>query len=198
MDHHTQRHPFDTPRERLYLPFLSGFYASFAQPFGWLGFRLAIGLPLLIEGWHKILAPMALSGFVESMGFHPGWFFSPLLAVVNLVGGLLIVLGLWTRPAALANGIMLLVTLWFHVTHPYGDAFLTAEGIEYLTANPGLLTQAGQTNLLPDGGAAFLNSATGVQLKAEYNSLFWAAGACIIAALGGGWFSLDRRFRKEF
>ncbi len=29
---------FRTPRERLYIPFLSGFYSSFAQPFGWLAF----------------------------------------------------------------------------------------------------------------------------------------------------------------
>lgn len=192
------QHPFDTPRERLYLPFLAPFYAKFAQPFGWLAFRLAIGLPLLIEGWHKIMAPMALSGFVESLGFHPGWFFSPLMAVVNFFGAALIILGLWTRPAALANGVMLLVTLWYHMANPYGDAFLTQAGIDYLTANPDLLTPAGQRSLLPDGGAAFLNSAVGVQLKANYASLFWTAGAFIIAALGGGWLSLDRRFRKEF
>ena len=85
---------FETPRERLYLPFLSGFYASFAQPFGWLAFRIIIGGWFVMEGWNKILHPMAMSGFVEMIGFAPGWLFSPLLALVNFFGGLLIVLGL--------------------------------------------------------------------------------------------------------
>lgn len=66
---------FDTPRERLVLPFLSSFYASFAQPVGWLAFRLIIGGLFMVEGWHKIQQPMAQSGFVEMIGFAPGWFF---------------------------------------------------------------------------------------------------------------------------
>lgn len=190
---------FETPRERLFLPFMSKFYASFAQPVGWLAFRIIIGGMLAIEGWNKILNPMGLSGFVESLGIGPGWFFSPLIAVVNFAGGLMILFGFLTRPAALANAIMLLVTYWFHVTHPYGDAFLTQEGIAYLNENKELLTGSGQRFLLADGGAEFLSGATGVQLKAEYNSLFWFAGAALISAFGGGAFSIDRMLmRREF
>lgn len=189
---------FDTPRERLYLPFLSAFYSQFAQPFGWVAFRILIGGWLALEGWHKVQNPMGLAGFTESIGFSPGWFFSPLLAVTNFVGGLLIVFGLLTRPAALANAVMLLVTYWFHATHPYGDAFLTQAGITYLNANPDLLTPAGQARLLSDGGAAFLAGPTGVQLKAELASLFSTAGAALIAAFGGGRISIDRMMKKEF
>lgn len=190
---------FDTPRERLYLPFLSGFYASFAQPVGWLAFRIIIGGMFALEGWQKIQHPMAMSGFVEMIGFAPGWLFSPLLAFVNFFGGLLILFGFLTRPAALASAFVLLMTYWFHVTHPYGDAFLTAEGIAYLNENKDLLTAAGQQRLLADGGAAFLDGPTGVNLKAEMNSLFWTAGAAIIAALGGGKYSVDRMLmKKEF
>ena len=190
---------FDTPRERLYLPFLSKFYASFAQPVGWLAFRIIIGGLFMLEGWHKIQHPLAQSGFVEMIGFAPGWIFSPLLAFVNFFGGLLIVLGFLTRPAALASAIVLLITYWFHVTHPYGDAFLTQEGIAYLNENKNLLTPAGQMRLLTDGGAGFLAGPTGVQLKAEWNSLFWSAGAALIAAFGGGAYSIDRMLmRKEF
>ncbi|QBY00596.1 DoxX family protein [Rhodophyticola sp. CCM32] len=188
---------FSTPRERLYLPFLSRFYESFAQPFGWLFFRIVIGGMLTIEGWQKIQDPMRMSGFVESLGFAPGWLFSPLIAIANF-GGIFIVIGFLTRPFALANAVMLLVTYWFHVTHPYGDAFLTQAGIDYVNANPDLLTPAGQRRLLADGGAAFLAGPTGVQLKAELNSLFWAAGAALIAAFGGGAISVDHRMRKEF
>ncbi|MFP7571295.1 DoxX family protein [Marivita sp. S2033] len=190
---------FETPRERLFLPFLSSFYASFAQPVGWLAFRIIIGGLFMLEGWQKIQRPMAQAGFVEMIGFAPGWFFSPLLAFVNFFGGLLIVIGFLTRPAALASALVLLTTYWFHVTHPYGDAFLTQEGIAYLNENKDLLTPAGQRRLLTDGGAAFLAGPTGVQLKAEWTSLFWTAGAALIAAFGGGAFSVDRLLmRKEF
>jgi putative oxidoreductase len=188
---------FDTPRERLYLPFLSGFYTHFAQPFGWLAFRIVIGGMLTIEGWHKIQNPMGLAGFVESLGVGPGWFFSPLIAITNFVGGLMIVFGFLTRAGGLSNAVMLLVTLWFHITHPYGDAFLTQEGIAYLNENPDLLTPAGQARLLSDGGAAFLAGPTGVQLKAVFNSLFWSAGAALIAAFGGGAYSVDRLLMKK-
>lgn len=182
----------------MFLPFLSGFYGDFAQPVWWLLFRLLIGGWLALEGWHKIQDPMAMVGFVESIGFRPGWFFSPLLAVVNFFGGIMIAVGVLTRPAALANAVMLLVTYWFHVTHPYGDAFLTQAGIDHLKANPDLLTADGQRRLLADGGAAFLAGPTGVQLKAEFASLFSTAAAGLVAAFGGGRFSIDRWLPKEF
>lgn len=184
-----------SPEERLIIPALAPFYHCFAQPFGWAIFRLIIGALLIVEGWPKIMAPMAQSGFVESLGFYPGWIFSPLLSVMQVGGGLLIALGLLTRPVALINAVMLTITLWFHMTHPYGDAFLTAEGIAFLKNNPQYLTAEGQSSLLADGGHAFLHQ---VQMKAQFNSTFWFAGAAIIAAFGGGRISLDRLLRKEF
>ena len=185
---------FETSRERLIMPFLQSFYSGYAEPYGWAAFRLTIGGMLMIEGWPKIIAPMAQVGFVESIGMYPGWFFSPFLAVLQFVGGFLIIIGLLTRPVALANAVMLLMTLWYHMSHPYGDAFLTVDGIAYLKENAALLTAAGQ-KLLADGGVAFL---TGVQMKANLASLFWAAGAAVIAALGGGAVSVDRMLGKEF
>ncbi len=182
-------------KERLILPFMAPFYHHFAQPFGWLAFRLIIGGLLMIEGWPKILAPMAQVGFVEGLGISPGWLFSPVLAVMQFVGGFLIAIGFLTRPVALANALMLMVTIWFHVTHPYGDAFLTPEGIAFLKSNLQYLTDQGQARLLEDGGAGFLHQ---VQAKAEFNSTFWAAGAALIAAFGGGKLSVDRLIGREF
>lgn len=186
---------FETHRDRLILPFMDRVYAGFAQPWGWAAFRVAVGLMLVIEGWPKITAPFAQVGFVEMLGFHPGWLFSPLLAAMQFFGGMLIALGLVTRPIALANAVMLLITLWFHMSHPYGSAMLTPEGLTYLQANPGLLTATAQKQLLGDGGAAFLAQ---VQDKAFLASLFWAAGAALIAAFGGGPLSIDRALKKEF
>lgn len=186
---------FATQREKLILPFLSPVYDKFAEPVGWLGFRLTIGLSLVVAGWPKIVAPFAQSGFVESIGMYPGWFWSPLLAVMQFFGGMLIAVGLFTRPIALANAVMLLITLWFHAANPYPEPFLTQEGIAYLTANPDLLTPGAQSALLRDGGLAF---GSRIQEKAIYASLFWAAGAALIAAFGGGYLSLDRKLGKEF
>lgn len=184
-----------SPRGRLILPGLAPFYHGFAQPVGWALFRLIIGGALVYEGWPKIIAPLAQAGFVESIGLAPGWFFSPLLAVMQFGGGLMIALGLLTRPVALANAVMLLITLWFHMTHPYGDAFLTPEGMAFMKDNLQYLTAEGQARLLGDGGLAFLHQ---VQEKAEFNSLFWAAGAALIAAFGGGRISVDRQLGREF
>ena len=86
---------------------MRAFYTCFAQPVSWLILRITIGGLLTIEGWPKIQAPLAMSGFVESIGFYPGWFWSPLLAVMQFVGGIAIVIGLFTRPIAFANARML-------------------------------------------------------------------------------------------
>lgn len=185
-----------TPRDRLIIPVLAPFYHYFAQPFGWAAFRIIIGGLLMVEGWPKIIAPLAQVGFVENvLGWPAGWLFSPLLAIMQFVGGFLIAVGLLTRPVALANAVMLAITFWFHVKHPYGDAFLTQEGIAFLKENLQYLTADGQARLLSDGGYAFLHQ---VQSKAEFNSAFWAAGAAIIAAFGGGKISIDRLLKKEF
>lgn len=184
--------PFSNEKETLFLPFLSGFYDRFAQPFAWTALRVAVGLMLVVEGWPKILNPLGQVGFVEGIGFYPGWLWSPFLAVVQVLGGLLIALGLFTRPAALASGVMLAVTLWFHITHPYGTALLTPEGIAAVTNTP-YLTPAGAQRLA-DGGAAFLHT---VQTKAEQNSLFWTGSTLLFAAFGGGYWSVDRHFLKK-
>ena len=61
-----------SPRDRLILPFLAPLYHGFAQPLGWLAVRVVIGGYLMVEGWPKITAPLAMTGFVESLGFYPG------------------------------------------------------------------------------------------------------------------------------
>ncbi len=177
----------------LYLPWMAGFYEKLAQPFAWTAFRVAIGGMLMIEGYPKIIAPMAQVGFVENLGFHPGWLWSPMLAGMQFFGGLLIALGLLTRPAALANAVMLAITLWFHFAHPYGHAFLTDGGVAALKAGSDFFTIEATTRLA-DGGGKFLEQ---VQAKAELASLFWCGGAFFFAAFGGGYWSVDRLLLKR-
>ncbi|WP_244520673.1 DoxX family protein [Aliiruegeria lutimaris] len=171
------------------------FYQFFAAPIGWAAFRRIIGVSFMISGWPKITAPLAQAGFLESIGLAPGWFFSPTRAILQFFGGAMIIVGLYTRPIAVANTVMMLVTISFHINNPYPEPFLTAEGLAYLNANPDLLTEGAQRALLGDGGAAF---GFRIQEKAIYTSVFWAAGTALIAAFGGGYLSVDRRLKKEF
>ncbi|ROR20934.1 putative oxidoreductase [Comamonas sp. BIGb0124] len=76
--------------------------------------RVIAGVLLATHGWTKIQDPMSLVGMVEGLGFYPGFIWAPLLAGTEFFGGILLAIGLLTRPAALASSIVLLVTVYFH------------------------------------------------------------------------------------
>ena len=184
----------NTSRTPLFLPFMAGFYDSFAKPLAHLGLRLTVGALLIVEGWPKALAPFAMAGFTENLGLYPGWLWSAVLAALQFVGGVLIVLGFLTRPAALANGVMLAVTYWFHLSHPYGAAILSPEGMAQLAQQASLFTEDGLRNLAADGGAVFLHQ---VQFKAEGLSAMWTVATLFLAAWGAGPLSVDRSLLKR-
>ncbi len=56
---------FANEPDRLFIRPLSTFYDRIAQPMAWSIFRLAVGGMLVVEGWPKIMAPLAQVGFVE-------------------------------------------------------------------------------------------------------------------------------------
>lgn len=180
---------------RLILPWMGAFYDTIAQPLSHIGLRVLVGALLVIEGWPKIQAPFAMAGFTEGIGLYPGWLWSAVLAVMQFGGGLLILIGFLTRPVALANAVMLAVTLWFHWTHPYGAVALTPDGIAAAqAAGQVLFTEDGLRNLASDGGAAFLHQ---VQFKAEGLSALWTMAALFLAAWGAGPLSVDRNILKR-
>jgi len=182
---------------RLILPFMGAFYENIAQPLAQLGLRVLVGGLLMIEGWPKIQDPFAMAGFTESIGMYPGWIWSAVLAVMQFIGGAMIVAGLLTRPVALANAVMLAVTFWFHWTHPYGGLALTQEGMAAAQAvGQVLFTEDGLRNLAQDGGAVFLHQ---VQSKAEGFSALSTVAALYLAAFGAGPLSVDRTvLKREF
>lgn len=106
-------HNPDNAAPQLFLPALGPVYAVL-QPLAETWLRVICGIALMVHGWPKLMAPMGTVGMVESIGFVPGWFWSPALAVTEFFGGLLLVLGLLTRFAAAGSTIILLVTIWFH------------------------------------------------------------------------------------
>ena len=102
-----------TPRSRLIIPSLGGIYAALHESAETI-LRVAAGVLLVTHGYGKILNPFGASGMVESLGFYPGAFWSPLLSATEFFGGILIAIGLFTRPAAFAAMIVLAVTVYFH------------------------------------------------------------------------------------
>lgn len=103
--------PPDGPR--LLFPSFAGVYARLSGPATFL-LRAIAGIAFAIHGWAKIQDPFKNVGMVESLGFVPGEIWSPLLAGTEFFGGILLAIGLLTRPAALAATLVLLVTVWFH------------------------------------------------------------------------------------
>src|SRR5262249_26859930 len=99
---------------KLLIPGLRSFYDC-AIPFSWLVIRFAVGWNLLIHGWPKISGPSeaALKAYVD-LGFTPPelWFWAS--CAIELVGGIAIILGLFTRIFASAVAIeMLIITITY-------------------------------------------------------------------------------------
>jgi putative oxidoreductase len=111
--------------ERLVIPALAPLYSS-THEFAETLLRVAAGGFLVIHGAGKIVDPFGAVQMVEGLGFYPGVFWSPLLAATEFFGGILLAIGLLTRPAAFAATIVLLVTVYFHWIQ-LGQGFSGAE-----------------------------------------------------------------------
>lgn len=110
---------------RLVLPALGGVYAKL-DTFAFTLLRVVTGVLLVAHGSGKITDPFGAAGMVESLGFYPGAFWSLLLAAGEFFGGLLLIAGLATRPAALVATFILLVTVYAHWV-AWGEGFSGAE-----------------------------------------------------------------------
>jgi len=78
--------------------------------------RLAVGVVLLVHGLGKLFAigPFAsgisgFSGFLVSLGVPAAVFFAWVVALVEVLGGSFILVGLWVRPSALLIAVEMLV-----------------------------------------------------------------------------------------
>ncbi len=109
----------------LFIPALGTIYSNFGTLAETL-LRVTAGGLLVIHGSGKIADPFGSIEMVEKLGFYPGAFWSPLLAITEFFGGILLVLGLFTRPAAFATMIVLIVTVYFHWVTA-GQGFFGAE-----------------------------------------------------------------------
>jgi putative oxidoreductase len=100
--------------------------------------RVPIGLILAAHGSQKLFAwfgGYGLDGtgqWMASVGLTPGFVMALLAGSAEFFGGVALILGLLTRPAAVINAVTMLVALfWVHWGHGF---FLDTHGIEYALA----------------------------------------------------------------
>lgn len=87
--------------------------------------RLMIGAIFLTEGIQKFIYPVTRgAGRFEEMGFPGPEFFAPLVGGFEVIGGLLILMGLATRLGALITfAIMLVAIIVTKIPILFGEAF---------------------------------------------------------------------------
>ncbi len=117
----------------LIVPRMQSVYKSL-DGVAWLALRVATGVLLVPHGAQKLFGAFGGGGiegttkFLESVGYPSPGFLALLIGLVEFFGGLCLVLGLLTRPAAVAVAIFMAGAVSFHLSNGF---FWTAKGFEY-------------------------------------------------------------------
>lgn len=96
------------------LPFMSPVY-ELVSPFATTMLRVLTGLMLIPHGYGKMVAIVSGSGltgfgeFLETFGLMPGIVWAHALAFLEVGGGLLLAVGLFTRPVAFAVVVFMVI-----------------------------------------------------------------------------------------
>ena len=126
--------------------------------------RIAVALFFMEHGMQKLFGAFGGMGLAanaqlfERLGYHPGMFWGTLVGCTELIGGILLVLGLFTRFAAAAVLIFMVVAVKF--TSARGGFFWSAQGFEY----PLLIGVCALFFLMRGGGPCSLDGAIGREL----------------------------------
>lgn len=106
-------------KQNLFIPALGGLYEKFG-PFALPFLRITIGLIFFLHGFEKFQGFLdagnldGFAGYVASKGFEPGYLWGWLTLLSEMVGGLLLAFGLFTRlAAAFLTGMMVIIIIWF-------------------------------------------------------------------------------------
>ncbi|HET6929495.1 MAG TPA: DoxX family protein [Candidatus Acidoferrum sp.] len=128
------------------------------QPFGLAILRLALALIFIYHGYPKLVrADAMMRQFFIQHGF-PGYFVG-LAGILECVGGGLLLIGLFTRPAALLLAAEMLIAIWkvklvhgvFAVNEYQFELALAAACVALATVGPGNLSV--DHVILGEGGA---------------------------------------------
>lgn len=100
--------------------------------------RVPVGLIFVAHGAQKLFGWFggygltATAGWLESIGIAPGLAFALLAGGAEFFGGLLLLLGLLTRPAALALAVTMVVAIFS--VHIQNGFFMSNNGYEFALA----------------------------------------------------------------
>jgi putative oxidoreductase len=98
---------------RLLVPALGRLYRA-AAPWTELSIRLVAGLSFVPHGYPKLLDPSASAAFFEDSGFEPGRLWAILVGLTEVLGGLMLAVGLLTRLACVPILIFLAMAITYH------------------------------------------------------------------------------------
>jgi putative oxidoreductase len=101
------------------------------QDWGMFAFRFVVGLIFFLHGWQKLFAMglPGVTGMVQSIGFPLPSFFAILLIATEFLGGLFLLVGLFTRWVTLPLMFAMLVAIF--TVHLSKGFFLSSGGLEY-------------------------------------------------------------------
>jgi putative oxidoreductase len=147
---------------RLYVPALGGIYGAvgeYAEPI----LRIALGGVLIPHGMQKLFGAFGGMGYTANaalfnkLGYAPGAFWGTLVGCTEFIGGILLVIGLFTRFAAAAVVIFMLMAI--HFTSAKGF-FWSSGGMEY----PILIGVCALFFLIRGGGPYSVDHAIGKEI----------------------------------
>ena len=108
-----------------------------------LPLRLALGIIFIGHGAQKVFGVWGGPGWSKFVSFptpfafmRPAWLWMAAAAVAELLGGVLVLLGLFTRVGAFLIGVTMLVAMFG--VHWKGGLFLSNQGYEYTLALLGM------------------------------------------------------------
>ncbi len=121
----------DKSEAKLIFPGLAGFYASWGD-ITYTLVRVIIGYIMFMHGWGKVTGAgvAGVSAYMAKQGLEPGAFFAVAAIFIEVVGGICIILGVFTRFFAAASAVELgIAFLLVHMTHGFS---VSKGGFEYV------------------------------------------------------------------
>lgn len=80
--------------------------------YGDLLIRVTAGLIFLIAGYAKLSGKVDFAAMLGGLGFPAAGFLATLVAVTEVIGGILLILGLWTYVAAIALAVVIVFAIF--------------------------------------------------------------------------------------
>ncbi|MEQ8390065.1 MAG: DoxX family protein [Thalassospira sp.] len=113
-----------TQKPRMIIPALGGLWSAL-EPLSPVIIRVTAGLLMVPHGAQKLFGAFGgyglegTAGWLESIGFVPGFAFALMIGLLEFVGGLMLTVGLLTRPVAAAVLVFMAVAVSTHLPAGY-------------------------------------------------------------------------------